>query len=67
MKDEKATVEDLKIIINTEGIGYAIQYYISAKEIEDKELARLWKRAKKLLDLIEQRIRDKIEDATTNF
>lgn len=60
MKKEKTTAEDLKIIINGEGIGYAIQNYVGHEDIKDKELARLWKRAKKLLDLIEEKISEKV-------
>lgn len=42
--------DDLRNIIDNEGLGYAVQWYLSADRIEDKDTADLWREAKKALD-----------------
>lgn len=40
-------------IIQNEGIGYAIQSYCSGKDFKDAKLGKMWDKAKKILDEIE--------------
>jgi hypothetical protein len=40
-------------IVEMEGLGYAVQNYMSADQIKDQKLAALWKTAKDALDAIE--------------
>jgi len=41
--EAKMTNDDIKDIIENEGLGYAIESYLSWQHIEDKELAKQWK------------------------
>jgi hypothetical protein len=52
MSDEKYSIEQVADIVESEGLGYAIQHYMSADSIEDEDLARLWRIAKEALDQI---------------
>jgi hypothetical protein len=54
MADKKFTNHDVKVIINNEGIGYAIQHYCSYKDIKDKQMSDLWKQARNILIKIEK-------------
>lgn len=55
---ETYSVNDIKDIFDSEGIGYAIQSYLSIPSIEDAKLARLINSAKELLDEIETYVED---------
>lgn len=52
--------EDLANIIENEGLGYAIQYYLNPEKIEDVEVRLAWANAKVLLDWLEKKL--KIEE-----
>jgi hypothetical protein len=55
---ETYSINDIKDIFDSEGIGYAIQSYLSIPSIEDSKLARLINTAKELLDEIEAYVED---------
>lgn len=40
-------------IVESEGLGYAVQFYMDDKSIADKELAGYWKQAKEAMDNIQ--------------
>jgi len=42
---EKLTIMEVNNIVNEEGIGYAVFYSIRSDNIEDEQLAELWKNA----------------------
>lgn len=54
LKKHKYTIDEVADIIEEEGIGYAIQKYLSAKNIADPKLADMWRRARILLAEIER-------------
>lgn len=56
MPEFKRTVEEIADIINAEGLGYAIQHYLSGSNIEDQKLSKMWDEAESLLCRIEERI-----------
>ena len=58
-ESKKYSIEDIANVISNEGLGYAIQSYLGWKDIEDKQLAKLWKQAADAMD--------KIEDITREF
>ncbi|MNW59546.1 hypothetical protein D3C74_374670 [compost metagenome] len=41
----KKTIEDVRDIVEMEGLAYAISDYLSHNNIEDETLASLWKEA----------------------
>jgi hypothetical protein len=53
MAEEKYSIEQIRDIIENEGIGYAVQYYLGADKIEDGQLSKYWADAKAILDKIE--------------
>lgn len=44
------TKEDLRDIVETEGLGYAIMDYVNPKNIEDKDIRVLWETAKDAME-----------------
>lgn len=56
--DELYSNEEVFALIENEGIGYAIQDYLSADKIADEELAQMWSEAKQLLSAIEDYLND---------
>jgi hypothetical protein len=59
---KKYTVEEVAEIVQSEGLGYAVQNFLSASRIEDPELADKWRRARQLLDEIEDYLREAVGD-----
>lgn len=53
MPEEKYSINDVCHLVDSEGLGYAIQDYLRADNIEDPELSKLWAEAKATLDKIE--------------
>lgn len=53
---EKHSIEKIVDIINSEGTGYAVQHYLGYDNIQDEELARLWKIGEETLNAIESYI-----------
>jgi hypothetical protein len=54
---------EVAAIIESEGLGYAIQCYMSADSIEDKVLATYWEEAKEVLDKIEEYLEEFSDEA----
>lgn len=51
-KSKKKTTMEVVDVVECEGLGYAVQDYMSADSIEDPGLAAAWQRAKDALDEI---------------
>lgn len=52
IKGKKSIVEVIGIV-DSEGLGYAVQDYLSHDDIADVDLADAWRRAKEALDEID--------------
>lgn len=50
---ETYTIEDIEEIIQSDGLGHAIQHNIDAESIEDGQLRLLWLDAKIALEKVE--------------
>jgi len=50
---KKDTLQDVARIVENEGIGYAVQHYMSGDTIENDHLRKLWKECAVLLDEID--------------
>ena len=50
----KKSLQDVADIVDNEGLGYAVQDYMSADSIEDEELAKLWDEAGIILNKIDK-------------
>ena len=63
MPDVKRDMEldDVANIVNSEGLGYAIQSYLSSERIADKALREEWQKAYEAMDKIEKILGDKLE------
>ena len=48
------TNEEVADIVEQEGLGYAIQFYLDSDKIEDANLRDKWEQAKELLDEIDE-------------
>ena len=53
LNEKKESIESVAQAVNSEGLGYAIQHYLSWQSIEDKQLAKLWKQANEAMDKID--------------
>lgn len=53
-KSKKMGLEQVAGIVENEGLGYAVQHYMSGEDIADKKLAKLWDEAKVLLNEIDE-------------
>lgn len=62
MAKQKHSVSEIAGIIESEGLGYAIQSYVKASSIKDEDLADMWERAKELLDEIQEYVEDNADD-----
>lgn len=51
------SIREVADLIYTEGLGYAIEGYLSADRIEDRELARHWKNAQESMREINRIVR----------
>jgi len=58
MSDVKLTVREIRDVIESEGIGYAIKEYLHSSEISDDKLAKMWKKCADLLNQIEEYVND---------
>lgn len=54
----KYTNAELADIIECEGIGYAVTYYVSPGRIEDEEMRTLWEEVREKLRQIESKALD---------
>lgn len=64
--NNKYTIEGVDMVIDDEGLDYAIQHYISSDNIADPELRKLWQRAKNALAEIESYIAEHLEPTDEN-
>lgn len=60
-ESKKYNNEDVGGVISNEGLGYAIQHYMSWKDIEDKQLAKYWKQAAEAMNKIEEITREYLD------
>ena len=56
--NDKYTVEQVADIVEMEGLGYAIEGYLGAENIEDLELAARWHTAQEAMKRIREIIGD---------
>lgn len=54
MSAKKQSIASAAARVQQEGIGYAVQHYMSGKDIADPELAKLWDEAAAALDRLEK-------------
>jgi uncharacterized protein YgfB (UPF0149 family) len=52
-KEKKMSLEEVAAKVEWEGLGYAVQHYMTGDSIADPHLAELWDQAKELLDEID--------------
>lgn len=65
---KKRTIQEVGNIVGTEGLGYAIQDYLGADKIEDKDLAKLWKDAELALNAVQTFLEEHLgEDFLQDF
>lgn len=46
------TIEDVRDVVETEGLDYAVVHYLGAESIEDEDLRRVWQEAHDALGAI---------------
>lgn len=63
----KYSTEIVTEMVEREGLGYAIQHYLSGDSIEDPELAKMWDEAKTLLDRIEVHLEDEMRKSDSSW
>ena len=64
----KKTVEDVGNIVGTEGLGYAVEDYLNANNIENEELSELWKNAQIAMGFLRAFLYENLgEDFFDNF
>jgi hypothetical protein len=56
----KKTILEVGEIVGTEGLGYAIEDYLSPNNIEDDELSRLWREANNSLFAVKTYLENKL-------
>lgn len=50
---KQLTINDVERVVEREGFSYAVQHYLSDRDIKDPKLAALWKKARLALDRVE--------------
>ena len=58
----KWTNEEIAMKVQSEGLDYMIQHYLSADKIEDEWLAEKWKQCKQLLNEIQDYLNQFIDE-----
>jgi len=53
------TIKEIQAIIEQEGLGYAVLWYVNSEDIADKRLSELWSRAEDVLDDIMEYVESK--------
>ena len=53
MERNMYSIDDIRGVVESEGLGYAVQHYLSADSIEDEKLKELWKKAADYLNYID--------------
>lgn len=56
MNKEKYSNKEARDIIESEGVGYAVQHYISGDSFKDKKTAELWNKAEAALNELEEHL-----------
>jgi hypothetical protein len=56
------TLEDLRDIVESVGLGYAVTDGISPNTIEDREVRKLWSQARDILSEIESILEGAVDD-----
>ena len=51
---KQLSIEELRDVVENEGLGYAIQYAVDSGDIADPEIQEKWEQAKGLLEEIEE-------------
>lgn len=51
--EETYTIEEVVEIIDSDGLGHAVQHFIDADQIEDERLKILWQDARFSLDALD--------------
>jgi len=59
---EEKTLQEVALIVQAEGLGYAVQSHMSANSIQDQDLRTKWRQAAKLLDEIDNILEPYCED-----
>ena len=62
MAKRKFSISEIAGIIENEGLGYAVQHYMSGSSIKDEDLADMWDRARELLNEIEEYVEENADD-----
>jgi hypothetical protein len=62
MAEKNYEINDVAAKVEQEGLGYAVQHYLSADRIQDAKLADLWSRAKDLLDQIDAYLEENADE-----
>lgn len=57
---KKESIAGVAARVQQEGLGYAVQHYMSGKDIADPELAKLWDEAAEALDKLEKFFAEKL-------
>lgn len=53
------SVEEVRYLIEEEGLGYAIESHTGAESIENPTLAEMWRKANEMLRAIREYVADK--------
>jgi len=60
MNEKLKSIQEVAMIVQTEGLEYAITEYLSADNIEDVVLKDLWKKAKESIRNVDKYLGDDI-------
>ncbi|ATF13531.1 hypothetical protein A616_16575 [Brevibacillus brevis X23] len=58
---KKYSIKQVAEIVDSEGLGYAIQSYLNHENVEDEELAAMWKECGELMARIYSKLEDYLE------
>lgn len=65
---KKKTIEEVGVIVGTEGLGYALQDYLNSQNIENEELSILWRQAQEAMNKVENFLKKELgEDFLESF
>lgn len=62
MAKAKHSISEIAGIIESEGLSYAIQNYVTPSSIKDEDLADMWERAREILNEIKEYVDDNADD-----
>jgi hypothetical protein len=58
---KKYSNQDVADIVQSEGLGYAIESYLSHNQIEDEGLAKLWQDCRAIMSEINRKLDEYVE------